>query len=92
MATKIKDTLMDTFKLDQENVDKVVDKVKGFVHEGNVRRLIVKDSRGVTLIEVPLTIGLVGVALVPVWAAIGAIVAVATDCTLQLERREDGQP
>jgi len=63
--------------------------VEELLHEGNVRRLILKDARGVTLIEVPLTIGLVGVALIPVWAAIGAVVAIVTDCTLQVERRPD---
>ena len=89
MATKIKETLVETFKLDPQNVDRVISKVEELLHEGNVRRLILKDARGVTLIEVPLTIGLVGVALIPVWAAIGAVVAIVTDCTLQVERRPD---
>jgi len=89
VATKIKETLVETFKLDPQNVDRVISKVEELLHEGNVRRLILKDARGVTLIEVPLTIGLVGVALIPVWAAIGAVVAIVTDCTLQVERRPD---
>ena len=88
MATQIKDTIIETFKLDKENVDKVIAKIEGLIHEGNVRRVLVKDARGTTIIEVPLTIGLVGVALVPVWAAIGAIAALAADFTLQVERKE----
>lgn len=90
MATRIKDTLVETFKLDKENVDRVIAKIEELLHEGNIRRILVKDARGVTLIEVPLTIGLVGVALVPVWAAIGAIAALATDCTIQVGRKDEG--
>jgi len=88
VATQFKETIIETFKLDRENVDKVIGKIEELIHEGNVRRVIVKDARGVTFIEVPLTIGLVGVALVPVWAAIGAIAALASDFTLQVERKD----
>jgi hypothetical protein len=89
MATQFKDTIIETFKLDRENVDKVIAKVEELIHEGNVRRVLVKDSHGTTVIEVPLTIGLVGVALVPVWAAIGAIAALAADFTIQVERKTE---
>lgn len=89
MATQIKDTIIETFKLDRESVDRIIAKTEELIHEGNVRRIIVKDPRGITLIEVPLTVGLVGVALVPVWAAIGAIAAIAVDCTIQVERKEE---
>lgn len=89
MATQIKETIIDTFKLDRESVDKVMAKTEELIHEGNVRRIIVKDARGVTLMEVPLTFGLVGVALVPVWAAIGAIAALAADFTIQVERKAE---
>ena len=88
MATQIKDTIIDTFKLDRESVDQVIAKIEQLIHEGNVRRVIVKNERGVTIMEVPLTIGLVGVALIPVWAAIGAIAALAADFTIQVERKE----
>jgi hypothetical protein len=88
MATQIKDTIIDTFKLDRENVDKIIATIEQLIHEGNVRRVIVKNERGVTIMEVPLTIGLVGVALIPVWAAIGAIAALAADFTIQVERKE----
>lgn len=92
MATQIKDTLIDTFKLDRENVDKVIGKIEQLIHEGNVRRVIVKDARGNTVIEAPLTFGVVGVALVPVWAAIGAIAALAADFTIQVERKSEVEP
>ncbi|MEX2046409.1 MAG: DUF4342 domain-containing protein [Chloroflexota bacterium] len=57
MATRIKDTIIDTFKLDRENVDKVIAKIEELIHEGNVRRVIVKNERGVTVMEVPLKEG-----------------------------------
>lgn len=92
MATQIKDTLIQTFKLDRENVDKVIAKIEQLIHEGNVRRVIVKDAQGNTVIEAPLTFGVVGVALVPVWAAIAAIAALAADFTIQVERKSEAEP
>jgi hypothetical protein len=68
--------------------DELLAKVKEIVHEGNVRRLIIKNAEGTTLIEVPLTVGVIGAALLPVFAAIGAIAALATDCTIVVERRD----
>ncbi len=88
MARQFKDTIIDTFKLDRENVDKVIARIEALIHEGNVRRVIVKDAEGRSVIEAPLTVGLVGVALLPVWAAIGAIAALAADFTLQVERTD----
>jgi hypothetical protein len=69
--------------------ERLVAKVREIVHEGNVRRLIIKNEEGKTLIEVPLTLGVVGIALVPVWAAIGAIAALVTNCSIVVERVED---
>jgi len=68
--------------------DELLAKVKELVHEGNIRRLLIRNEAGTTLVEIPLTVGLVGVALVPVWAAIGAIAALATDCTIVVERED----
>jgi hypothetical protein len=70
------------------NGDEVVAKVKELVHEGNVRRVIIKNEDGRTMLEVPLTLGLVGVAFMPVLAAIGAAAALATRCTIVVEREE----
>jgi Domain of unknown function (DUF4342) len=66
--------------------DALVGKVRELVHEGNVRRIIIKDSEGKTLIEIPLTLGVVGALLAPVAAAIGAIAALAADYSIVVER------
>jgi hypothetical protein len=67
--------------------DELLAKAKQLIHEGNVRRLIIKNEQGHTLVEFPLTIGVIGAALLPVFAAIGAVAALATDCTIVVERR-----
>lgn len=63
----------------------IVEKVKSLVHEGNVRRIVVKHE-GRTVAEFPLTAGVVGVIIAPVVAAIAAIAALLKDCTLEIER------
>jgi len=63
-------------------------KIKEMVKEGNIRKIIIKNEKGKTLVEFPLTMGVVGAALLPVWAAIGAIIAVVANCTIVLEKRE----
>ncbi len=68
------------------NGDEVVAKVKELIHEGNIRRITIKNEEGRTMLEVPLTIGLIGAALLPVLAAIGAAAALATRCTIVVER------
>ena len=69
--------------------DEVVAKVKELIHEGNVRRIIIKNEEGRTMREVPLALGLIGAALMPVLAAIGAAAAIATRCTIVVERDVD---
>ncbi len=64
----------------------LVAKVKEVVHEGNIRRIIIKNEEGKTLIEVPLTLGVVGAVLLPVWAAIGSIAALVANCTIVVEK------
>ena len=71
--------------------DELVAKLKELLHEGNVRRVIVKTEEGNTLVEIPLTIGVVGALLAPVWAAVGAIAALVTDCTVTIEHREESE-
>lgn len=68
--------------------DAVVSKLKELLREGNIRRIIIKNEEGRTLIEVPLTIGVIGTVLLPVWAAIGAIAALAARLTISVERVE----
>jgi hypothetical protein len=62
-------------------------RVKELVQEGNIRRIIIRNEEGKTIVEVPLTIGVVGAALAPPLAAIGAIAALVTDCSIEVERR-----
>ena len=67
----------------------LVAKVKELVHEGNIRRIIIKNEEGETLIEVPLTLGVVGAVLLPVWAAIGSIAALVANGTIIVEKIEE---
>jgi hypothetical protein len=73
------------------NGDQLVAKVRELIEEGNVRRLIIKNEDGRTLLEVPLTLGVIGAALLPVFAAIGALAALATRCTIVVERAEPAE-
>jgi hypothetical protein len=68
--------------------DRLVAMVKDLLREGNVRRIIIKNEEGKVIIEVPLTFGLVGAILVPSLAAIGAVAALVSDCTIAVERKE----
>lgn len=71
------------------NGEELVAKVKALVNEGNIRRIIIKDVEGKTLVEFPLTMGVIGAVLAPILAAVGAIAALVTKCTIVVERRED---
>ena len=73
----------ETVKLQGEQV---VDEVRKLIHEGNVRRVVVK-QKGQVVAEFPLTVGVVASVAAPVLAAIGALVALLTDCSIDLERR-----
>ena len=66
----------------------LVDKIKELVHEGNVRRVIIKNEEGKTLIDVPLTLSVVGVLIAPQLAAISAIAALATKSTILVEKED----
>lgn len=66
----------------------LVDRVGELLHEGNVTRIIVKDEAGKTLIEIPATVGVVGVIVAPWLAALGVIAALVTNCKIIVERRE----
>jgi hypothetical protein len=70
------------------NGEELLAKVKSLINEGNIRRIIIKGEDGKTLVELPLTIGVVGALLAPVLAAVGAIAALVTKCTIVVERRD----
>jgi hypothetical protein len=66
--------------------DQVLSVVKTAVHEGNVRRIIIRNEKDQILIELPVTVGLVGVLVAPVAAALGAVAALVAKCTIEIER------
>src|SRR5258708_39703624 len=70
----------------------LVDKVKSIVHEGNARRIILKDEKGQTFLEIPLSIAAVGVIAAPLLAGLGAIAALVANFTLVVERVKDDPP
>ncbi len=70
----------------------IIDTVKRVVAQGNARRIIIKNEAGNTLVEFPLTIGAIGALIAPVLAAVGAIAALVTKCTIVVERRDDVPP
>lgn len=68
--------------------DNLIGRIKEIIHEGNVRRITIKNDEGRTLLEIPLTIGVVGAVLAPVWAALGALAALAADLRIVVEKVE----
>ena len=85
MADEPESPRTEEFKLDG---GQVIDKIKDLIHQGNIRRIIVKNEEGKTLIEIPLALGLVGVALLPVYAAVGAIAAMVSRMVIVVEKTE----
>ncbi len=73
------------FKVNGEDLLK---KVKEIIKEGNVRKITVKNKDNKTIVELPLTVGVVGAAIAPLLAAVGAIAALVTECTIVVEREE----
>ncbi|WP_243319916.1 MULTISPECIES: DUF4342 domain-containing protein [Geothrix] len=78
-------TRTEEFKLEG---GKILDKIKELIHQGNIRRITLKNEEGKTLIEIPLTVGVVGAALLPVFAAVGALAAVVTRMVIVIEKTE----
>ena len=69
--------------------DSLIDKLKELLKEGNIRRITIKNKEGKVLLEFPLTIGAVGVLLLPFWSAVAAIAALTCQLTLSVERKEE---
>jgi len=78
-------TRFEEFKV---NGGELLNKFKEIIHQGNVRRIILKDDKGKTFVEIPLTVGVVGAIIAPVLAAVGAIAALASDLTIVVEKIE----
>jgi hypothetical protein len=85
------DATQDRTRTEEFKVDggKVLDKIRELIHQGNIRRITLKNEAGKTLIEIPLTLGLVGAALLPVFAAVGALAAVVTRMVIVVEKTEE---
>ena len=69
------------------NSDEILNKVKEIIKEGNARRIIIKNEKEETIMEFPLTIGAIGVVLAPMFAAIGTLAALVTNCTILVEKK-----
>ena len=71
------------------NVEQLLKRIKELIAEGNVRKITISDKFGKEIASFPLTVGVVGALLLPVFAAIGAIAALVTECTITIEREEE---
>lgn len=71
--------------------DELLSKVKEIIKEGNARKIIIKNEKDETIIEFPLTIGAIGVVLAPIFAAVGTLAALATHCTIIVEKRNNDE-
>jgi len=69
--------------------EELIKKVKELIREGNVRRITILDKKGKEILVIPLTIGVVGALLAPPLAAVGAIAALVTECTIRVERNSE---
>ena len=67
----------------------ILNKIKEIIHEGNARRIILKDEHGKTFMEIPLTVGVVGAVVAPILAAVGAVAALASNLTIIVEKVEE---
>jgi len=79
------------FKTEEFRVEgeKLIAKIKEIFHEGHIRRVIIKDKEGKTVMEIPVTLGVVGALIAPQLAAIGAIAALVTEATIVVEKAEN---
>ena len=80
----------DQFRTEEFKVEgeKLLAKIKELIHKGNIRKVIIKDKEGKTIMEIPMTIGVMGVLIAPQLAAIGAIAALLTEATVVVEKNE----
>ncbi|MEM3703370.1 MAG: DUF4342 domain-containing protein [Candidatus Bathyarchaeia archaeon] len=83
-GVKVAKIVKEEFVVSSNNL---IEKIKELLHKGNVTRIIVKDDQGKTMLEIPATVGVIGVVLAPWLAALGAIAAIATNCKIVVERK-----
>ena len=80
------DVIYEEFKVKGKDL---VEKIKDLIHQGNIRRIIIKNQTGHTFLEIPLTFAAIGIIAAPILAAIGAIAALVSDFTIVVEKREE---
>lgn len=80
----------DKFRTEEFRVsgEELLAKIKQLVHEGNIRRIVIKNKEGSTFMEIPLTFGVVGVLLAPTLAAVGALAALVSEATVVVEKSD----
>jgi hypothetical protein len=71
--------------------EELLGKIKKLFHEGNIRRIIIKDDKGHVFMEIPVTVGIVGAALLPVFAAVGALAALVSNFTIEVVKKENDE-
>jgi hypothetical protein len=90
------DLMGQKIKMNEENIKKeefkvsgeeALKKVKELIKQGNIRRIIIKNEKGDILVEIPLTFAVVGAVIAPVLAAVGALTALVTNCTIIVEKK-----
>ena len=72
--------------------EELLAKIKQLVQEGNIRRIVIKNKEGGTFMEIPLTVGVIGVLLAPTLAAVGALAALVSEATVVVEKAEGSRP
>jgi len=85
LMTEEKKSRKEEFKIDGAEL---VGKVKELIHQGNIRRITIKNEKGDSLMEIPLTLGIIGAALMPILAALGAMAALVTSMSIVVEKCE----
>ncbi|MEI2291671.1 DUF4342 domain-containing protein [Sphingobacterium sp. ML3W] len=76
----------ETFQINGENL---LQKIKEIIAEGNVNKISISDKHGKEIMSFPITVGALGLILAPVFAAIGAVAALLTECTITVERNSE---
>lgn len=84
-GASIREVKTEEFTVKSEDLVKTV---KQLIHEGNIRRIIIKDEKGKILLDMPVTVGVIGAVIAPWLAALGVIGALATNCTIVVEKRK----
>lgn len=84
MTENTNETQQEEFKVSGAQLK---EKVKELIHQGNIRRIIIKNEKGSTVLEIPVTIGVIGAVLLPVLAAVGAAAALLTNCTIVVMKK-----